>query len=55
MGVDRERVVVGGEIASVLFFQRVEAVQGVAVPLEEKGREEPGGPAVAVIVIRDGW
>jgi hypothetical protein len=52
--VDRERVEIGGEIASVLFLQGVEAVQTVAVPLEKEGREEPGGPAVAIEIGMDG-
>lgn len=52
--VDGERVVVGGKIAGVLLFQREEAVQTVAVPLKEKGRQESRGPAIAIVIRVDG-
>jgi hypothetical protein len=52
--MDRERPVVGGEVAGMLFFQREETVETIAVPLEEKGGEQAGRPSIAVVVGVDG-
>jgi hypothetical protein len=54
MRVGRERLVVAGQIASMLLFEREKAVETVAVPLEEKGGEQARRPAVAVVVGVDG-